>query len=440
MGKKMLKGLFVLVVLLMGAALAVGILFAGPAPAGANEVLAKAPALTDRDGNFNTNILSDTSDWLTDRFFGRQWLISMNNFLTGTLFGNSATDDVILGEDGWLYYASTLPDYTGTAPMTDRELFMAANNLQLMADYCAENGRQFAFMIAPNKNSLYPEQMPNYGVSAETKNAQRLQETLAALDVAYIDLFTLFDRPETLYFAHDSHWNSRGAALGADGINQAFGVQSNYFGDPFAESIVHQGDLYEMLYPAFQDNERDPVYGGQLVFEYTSGATKPDSITLLTQGQGSRSLLCYRDSFGNLLYPYLADSSSDARFSRSTSYDLTQPGDHVLIELVERNLSYLYTYLPVMPASARQLELPAAGGAVALSVQAAKTPESTQLVKGTLTEETDANSGIYIVCDGGIYEAFCLANGGFGAYVPADQNPTGVAFYQNGALCYRTAE
>jgi len=440
MGKKILKGLFVACILLMGAALTVGILFAGPAPAGANEVLSQAPSLTNRDGSFNKDVLSDTADWLSDRFFGRQMLISLNNRLTGVLFGNSATDDVILGKDGWLYYASTLSDYTGTTPMTDRELFCAANNLALISQHCTENGRQFAFLIAPNKNSLYPENMPDYGITAETTNARRLQEKLEALDVVYIDLFAAFDRPENLYFAHDSHWNSQGAALGADRINAAFGLQTDYFGDPFAASSPHKGDLYEMLYPAFSDTEQNPIYGEKLVFDYTSSATQPDSITLLTKGQGSRSLLCYRDSFGNLLYPYLADSSSDARFSRSTSYDLTQEGEHVLIELVERNLSYLYTYLPVMIAPSRQLDLPAASGTVKLTVNAAKKPEGTQLVKGTLEAAPDADSSIYIVCDSGIYEAFCLADGNFGGYVPEEQAVLGIACYQGGALCYQSAK
>ena len=438
MGKKLLKSLFVVCVLLMGAALSVGILFAGPAPAGANEVLAKDPSFTNRDGSFNPDVLSHTADWLADRFFGRQWLISLNNRITGAVFGNSATDDVILGKDGWLYYASTLADFTGTAPMSDRELFCAANNLQLMARYCRENGRQFAFMIAPNKNSLYPTYMPQYGVTAESSNAQRLQEKLAALDVPYVDLFAAFDRPEELYFAHESHWNSQGAALGADVINRAFGMETDFFSDAFANTEPHKGDLYEMLYPAFHDTEKNPVYGGQLVFEYTSNATKPDSITLLTQGQGSSSLLCYRDSFGNLLYPYLAHSSSDARFSRSTSYDLTQPGDRVLIELVERNLSYLYTYLPVMPAPEQTLMLPAPSGKVTLTCAPAKAPENTQLVKGTQESAPDATSPVYIVCEGTVYEAFCLKDNGFAAYVPAERTILGIAYYQNGSLCYRT--
>lgn len=438
MGKKILSGIFVVCILLMGAVLTLGILVAGPAPAGANEVLSKTPSLTDRDGKFNTSVLSDTADWLADHFFGRQELISCHNRLCTWVFGNSPSEDVILGKEGWLYYASTLDDYTGTKPMTQQQLFWAGNNLKLMAQYCQENGREFVFVIAPNKNALYPQYMPDFAVVADGKNAQRLHQWLEENAVPYVDLFAAFADQPGLYFAHDSHWNSKGAALGADVINGALGVKSNYFADGFSKSAVHSGDLYEMLYPAFADTEQNPIYGGQLKFTYTSKATKPDSITLLTHGEGEHTLLCYRDSFGNLLYPYLADSYADARFSRSTAYDLTQAGDRVVIELVERNLAYLYTYLPVMPAPERTVSLPEAAGTISVEVKTVKQPENFLCVQGALPVASEAQ--IYVVCEGGVYEAFCLKDNGFGAYVPAGQTVLGIAYYQNGELRYLTAQ
>lgn len=437
--KKVLIYIFVAGVLLLSVTLAAGILFAGPAEAGANEVLSKTPVLVDKDGKLNDYFLNDAATWLNDHFFGRQELISVHNKTVSTVFGTSSSDDVILGTDGWLYYEPTLGDYTGTAVATDREIFMAANNLALMQEYCESQGRAFAFVIAPNKNSLYPEHMPDYGAVSKWTNAQALHSKLDEMGVAYIDLFEVFgEQEEVLYFAHDSHWNSKGAALGADSINAAFGVQSNYFGGDFSQSEYHLGDLYEMLYPSFADNEENPVYGGELAFEFTGKATKADSITLETASSKQGSLLCYRDSFGNLLYPYLADSYGTCRFSRSVSYDLTQEGDDVLIELVERNIPYLYAYLPVMPAPQRELSLPEATGSVTVQTKEAKTPEALLQIKGTLPVQADADSSVYVVCDGTVYEAFCLADGGFGAYIPGDAQA--VACYVNGQLQVFSAE
>lgn len=437
--KKALIYIFVAGVLLLSVTLAVGILFAGPAEAGANEVLSKAPVLVDKDGKLNDYFLNDAATWLSDHFFGRQELISVHNKTVSTVFATSSSDDVILGTDGWLYYEPTLGDYTGTAVATDRELFMAANNLALMQEYCESQGRVFAFVIAPNKNSLYPEHMPDYGAVSSQTNAQALHSKLDEMGVAYIDLFAVFgEQEEVLYFAHDSHWNSKGAALGADSINAAFGVQSNYFGGDFSQREYHLGDLYEMLYPSFKDTEENPVYGGELAFEFTGKATKADSITLETSSGKAGNLLCYRDSFGNLLYPYLADSYGTCRFSRSVSYDLTQDGDYVLIELVERNIAYLYTYLPVMPAPQRELSLPEATATAQMESKTVKNPEGMYQVKGTLPVQADADSSVYVVCDGVVYEAFCLVEGGFGAYIPGEAQA--VACYVNGQLQVFSAE
>ena len=437
MKKKVLPWIFTVLVVLMSITLTAGILFAGPAQAGANEVLSKAPQLTDKDGKLNDYVLNDTAAWVNDHFFGRQELISAHNKTVSTVFQVSAADDVIFGSNGWLYYAPTLSDYTGTENLSYAEIQQIANNLALMQEYCESQGRSFAFMLAPNKNSLYPENMPNYSVCNPSGNAKLFMDALDAQGVNYIDLFAAFEeQEEILYFAHDSHWNSKGAALGADQINHVFGVESNYFGADFSKTEAHQGDLYEMLYPALTDTETNPVYGGSLEYSFAGKATQPDSITLLTENQKGGSLLCYRDSFGNLLYPYLADSYGACRFSRSVNYDLTQESEKVLIELVERNISYLYTNLPVMPAPQREVTLPEASGTVQLECKSVKAPEGMFKVTGTLPVEPDA--AVYVICNGVAYEAFQLKDGGFGAYVPTEAD--GVAFNSTGSLRLYRAE
>lgn len=421
MKKNILPICFLAVCLCLCLSLSIGIVFAGPSQAGANEQLADAPALRTEDGSFDPDFLTQVSNWIRDHFFLRQELISIDHWLSARLFRTSGDAGVILGSDGWLYYTDTLDDYTGTAPMSERELFAAAKNLSLMAQYCQSQGRQFLFVIAPNKNSLYNDAMPHYGVRAEETDAHRLLALLAEANVKTVDLFQAFSQEsQVLYFAHDSHWNTAGAALGADLINAAFGVDSHYYAGDFSASVPHDGDLFSMLYPAFTDPEQDPVYGGTLAYQFTTSATRPDAIVLNTEGRGQHTLLAYRDSFGNLLFPFLADSSAAARFSRSTAYDLTYEADHVLIELVERNLDYLITYLPVMPAPQAEVSLPeTVSGSIAATVSSRK---DLLQVKGHLPA-VDADSSVYVVCGTAVYEAFCLEDAGFGLYLESGLTP-----------------
>ena len=422
--KKVLQISFITLILAMGLVLSVGILICGPSQPGANEKLSATPALHDKDGNWNDTFLKDTATWFSDHFFLRQELISLNNRVSAILFQTSGEDSVILGKDGWLYFDSTLDDYTGQNPMSDKELSAAAHNLEMMVAYCKAQDKDFLFIIAPNKNSLYPQFMPDYGIVSTEHDAQKLLSRLNSTPV--IDLFSAYaNEDEILYFKTDSHWNSKGAALAADLINEAFGKDSNYYGSSYSCTDDYTGDLYTMLYPALSGKESQPHYNGKLDFRYTSKSTQPDSITLLTESAKSGSLLVYRDSFGNLLYPYLADSYGSVRFSRSTSYDLTLDADHVVIELVERNLDYLITYIPVMPSSVCNISIPEhiSGCLQMTSNPRASAPDGYQQWTGLV--DYQAGDTICVVTDHGAYSAFQTKDG-FGIYLPENEMPTDV--------------
>ncbi|MDD6188765.1 MAG: hypothetical protein PUB32_04200 [Clostridiales bacterium] len=426
MKKKLPAILFVAVFLLVCAVPSLGFLAFGPAKAGANERLAAKPQLIERDGGINSAYLSQLSEYFAGHFFLRQEMISANNAVTA-LLGASAEEDVILGSGGWLYYAETLPGYTGTERLSDAELRAAAKNLSLMQEYCEASGADFLFTIAPNKNSLYPGNMPDYGAAAAERDAQRLLALCGGMNIDCLDLFKVFEaQDEVLYFAHDSHWNSQGAALAADSINAAFGRESAYFDGDFSASVPHTGDLFEMLYPAGKDKETDPQYSPAIELEYEGSGVRPDSISIVAHGGGEGRLLAYRDSFGNNLYPYLADGFETARFSRATSYDLTGAGsvDCVLIELVERNIDYLVQNVPVMPAPERAVPSVQKGGEVSvIRSEGGKAPEGCVLVEGSLGEIAGE---VYIMCENVAYEAFLQQDGGFAAYIPADAGLCGI--------------
>jgi len=427
--KKTSAFVFAGITLLTCAVFSLGMLLFGPSAAGANERLAGSPRLME-NGRWNSGFLSELSDYISDRFYLRQEMITARN-RTYAILNSSTVEDVILGKEGWLYYAPTLKDYCGTDRLSGAELAGAARNLGLMREYCESIGADFLFVPAPNKNSLYAEYMSGY-TAAETNDVQLLFERLKEQGTGFADLYSAFrEQEEILYFAHDSHWNSRGAALAADVINASLGRTSAYYSAPFPTVASHGGDLYEMLYPAADDPETDPVYGSQLAYARQGSDTRPDSITIRTSGGKNGVLLAFRDSFGNSLYPYLADSFAETRFSRMTAYDLTlaeeMGADCVVVELVERNLPYLLQNVPVMPAPARPDpgREKSAGDLILTREVAGKAPAGCVLLSGRLPESSEGP--VYISDGSRAFEAFLLADGGFAAYLPEDMQPCSVA-------------
>ena len=344
--------LFLLLCLLPG----LGMLFVGESPAAANEILSSPPKLQRTDGSFNWSVLSDFSDYFADRFAFGQQLVTVWSRLNAGLLRISAEEQVVLGRDGWLYYSDTLNDYAGLR-LSDEELRRIAENLKAIQTYAESRGAQFLFTVAPNKNSLYPEHMPARFPSAHhSSNIRALEPLLQEAGVAYADLFPLFSQERALYYKTDSHWTAQGAALAADRLLQAMGKPSAYADGGFAEDGLHSGDLYEMLYPAAGGAEPELVYTGRFSYTPRSDPRGGDAITIQTENPGANGrLLCWRDSFGSALYPYLADSFGEALFSRAVIYDFThydlQESDLVLIEIAERNLPRLAADCALFPTN-----------------------------------------------------------------------------------------
>ena len=163
----------------------------------------------------------------------------------------------------------------------------------------------------------------------------------------YVDLFSVFaEKQEVLYYQTDSHWTNRGAALAADALLGAAGKDSAYFAGPFAEGEPHPGDLYEMLYPTGKEREESESYATGFAYSLSGDPRGGNALKISSSCEGREGvLLCWRDSFGISLYPYLADSFSEASFLRDTNYDpakIDETGaDVVILEIVERNLSQL---------------------------------------------------------------------------------------------------
>ncbi len=331
----------------------VGMLFLPPTEPAANERLAPVPVLRKEDGSWNAAVLDETTDYIADHFALRQQFVTANAALHTGLLATSPAEDVIYGADGWLYYAKTLSDYQNHATLTEQEAQQVAQTVKDMQDFCESRGARFVFTIAPNKNSLYPEKMPaRYLQKDAPDNYALVARYLEEYGVRYADLFTfLSEQDETLYLKTDSHWSNRGAALAHDFLMQTLRLPHTEFEQAaFHEQPSHRGDLYGMLYPAGTELEAQQAYEHDCAHVREPRSEEDILIeTTCSTAQNGRLLFC-RDSFGNALYPFLADDFAEATVTRAMPYPLAdvQQGDTVIIEIVERNLPNLLKYPPEM--------------------------------------------------------------------------------------------
>ena len=404
-----------------------------------NRQLSEFPSPKTEEGKINVEWLSQAGDYFQEHFAFRNELVTGNALLHGRLLETSTADGVIQGKNGWLYYKDSLDDYLGQDLLSDRSLFNIAHMLSMTQQALEEKGVNFLFTIAPNKNSLYGDNMPYYDklkVSDQT-NRENLEGWLKTEKVAYADLYqALMEEDEVLYHARDSHWNNKGAVLAADVLMDALGKDhDSYEGESYTVRRDYTGDLDTMLYPLASTADDEIYYDKETTYatvEEIQSNVDPRSTTVNPVKEGS--LVMYRDSFGNALLPYMADAYANAYFSRGIPYQLmdveTHSADTVIIERAERFLPEMSQFPPVLTAKEISLteneELQGSDGAVDVKI---KPQGMTAQLSGRIKEGLlDTDSRIYLKVNGSVYEAFPmdvkleenLDDNGFCLYLPSE--------------------
>ena len=404
-----------------------------------NRQLSEFPSPKTDEGKINVEWLSQAGDYFQEHFAFRNELVTGNALLHGRLLETSTADGVIQGKNGWLYYKDSLDDYLGQDLLSDRSLFNIAHMLSMTQQALGEKGVNFLFTIAPNKNSLYGDNMPYYDklkVSDQT-NRENLEGWLKTEKVAYADLYqALMEEDEVLYHARDSHWNNKGAALAADVLMDALGKEhDSYEGESYTVRRDYTGDLDTMLYPLASTADDEIYYDKETTYatvEEIQSNFDPRITTVNPVKEGS--LVMYRDSFGNALLPYMADAYANAYFSRGIPYQLmdveTHSADTVIIERAERFLPEMSQFPPVLTAKEISLtedqELQESDGAVDVKI---KPQGMTAQLSGRIKEGLlDTDSRIYLKVNGSVYEAFPmdvkveenLDDNGFCLYLPSE--------------------
>jgi len=337
------------------------------------------------------------SAYFEDHFSFRQEMVTANAFIRSGLLKSETTDQVIAGKDEWLYFGGELSDFQGDEMLSEREFYNILHNLNLIKSYIEKQGSRMILTIAPNKSTLYGENMPYYYAEGENSNLEKLTTLLEETDITYVDLYKLFSEQEDiLYFEKDSHWNTKGAVLVYNALMEEMGLEhETYETLSYTTEKNHIGDLEEILYPMDIEKEDDISYEKEFSYEYVEEiADNMEAWIETINSKKETKVLMYRDSFGEKLVPLLAEEIGEGYFSRLVPYNLAQVGqyqpDYVIIERVERKIAAFATEAPVME------------GSVVENIDAAEIETNT-------TIEVNMN-GSYLMIKGNVDEAYINTN------------------------------
>ena len=422
--------LFIAACLLLCLIPSAGMLFFPTTQTTENKAMAEAPRLITEEGSLNRSFFGDFENYFNEHIALRNQLVYADAKIQTSLFQESNVSGVISGTNGWLYYSSTLDDYLGNAVMSDRELYNLAHNFSLVQDYLEARDIDFVLTIAPNKNTLYGENMPyykSYIVNSE-HSAKLLGPYLAEQDIRYLDLFALFEaQDETLYLLRDSHWNMKGACLAYNGIMDLLALSHE---DYSASSPVllknENGDLNKMLYSFYGELEENYSYDLPQAYAYANDVSSVEDGWIITENEsGTGTLLMFRDSFANTLIPFLSNEFEAAYYSKGQPNALeryleTCMPDCVVIEKVERNISEYLNDPPILTPT--EAELPAkmtiAKTDTNVEIEACLNDVNYYKFSGMVDQTRMQNdSEILVSVNGHIYQAYQTGEDGYALYL-----------------------
>jgi len=294
--------------------------------------------------------------YYADYFHWRDWLIRASYSLRLNLLHESVFSDVLLGEDGWMFYTGegNMDDYQCARTFTPQQVQAVRANLEGIYADLAQRGIRFLVVIAPNKESIYPEFVP--ASVQRTAGDSRLDVWLAGMQGSPVQVLDL--RPamwagkaqNQVYYRTDTHWNTYGAYLAY--LEMLKPLQADFPKmQPLAPEQFDQveqqvsGDLARMLFtrPLIKEISLELLPRQR----WQAQSISLDDNTMVTEIPGSDlpRAVVFRDSFFNSLTQYVSENFSRVvyRSDSQVDFDLIdqeQP-DVVILEVAERYLDRL---------------------------------------------------------------------------------------------------
>lgn len=316
------------------------------------------------------------NDYYADHFGYRERLTAVYFKIMNKFSHKTAFEHVTMGQNGWLFLGSMKSGYKGNDDpigdalnvnlYTDDELQEFAQSIVSIHQWLKKRGIEYIYMIAPNKHTIYFEQLPKYLVKLNEQSAtdQIIDYLKKYTDVTIVDLrATLFaeKKKHDVYFKTDTHWNHYGANVSQfvlmKQIKSLFPKQISPFlltDQQFTLFSKEDGDLAMLANLGnLKDDYPDPIFDMDCIPSKQITQTKEgEAHTILRQTMQCQNktlnALIFGDSFMVALEPYISRN-----FYRSTyiqgkinypalaKYVKEEKPDIVIEEVIERSLPYI---------------------------------------------------------------------------------------------------
>ncbi len=311
-----------------------------------NRVLAKPPHF--RDIRDIKKFANEVDLFFADNFGFRKILLRYFFYVKMKILKSDINQRVI-GKDDWLFLREDVPDYMRTNLFTEKDLDKIFYNLNEMREYFQRKHILFALIVAPNKASIYPEQMPAY--MGQSSPQSRLDQVISFVNSKEPGL-VIDARNELIkskmdgfqvYYPWGSHWTALGAFIawekiknvisgsqpGIAWVDSANEVISRFVNKYEEDGWIHYGWPHDQPYRVHA-----VIRAGRKGFSKDSAARK--KVKLVIAGDSFAE-----DYMGGDMAHAFVDEYALVSYDTKPEVILSYHPDIVILERAERYLDFL---------------------------------------------------------------------------------------------------
>ncbi len=274
----------------------------------------------------------------------RAWIIPKYTAFKLYTLGISAVAAVVVGRGQWLFVGHEtekvdgLRYFLGLNLMTEKEMARWLRVLSARRRWLEKKGIAYLLVIAPNKSSIYPENMPPIYPRGQRTRLDQLIGFMARRSPGFplLDLRPAFKngkKRQVLYWTADSHWNDFGRNLAYREIVACLAVRFPSLKALAAEAFETRPcpepphDLEDLLLlpwragvPAFRLVPRAPLPSIRIKATTSPGARQVEIFR--TRAASLPLALIIHDSFGESLKPLIGCHFRRSRWILDRSHQL----------------------------------------------------------------------------------------------------------------------
>jgi hypothetical protein len=311
--------------------------------------------------------------YFTDNFGFRRALIRLQATARLRVLGDSPTPQVIIGKSGWYFLAS---EYSANGerlipPFTVNELERWRQTLEGRRDWLAQRRIRYLFVISPNKETVYPEYLPQ---SFKRTGESRLEQ-LAAYLKAHSNLAVLDLRPvlrearsrHEVFYRTDGHLNFYGGFAAYQAMVEELGksfpqlksvsesdceefkqkrLGNLIFLMGLSGSLLEDASVLKLRNPSYDmiENQAIPVLKRptQVTITEQKGSSLPRAV-VFHDSSGAFYIPFLPQHFGRAVFVYLPTLDPELIKSEHPDIVIQQMGELLLTDEIPPDLSELET-------------------------------------------------------------------------------------------------